>query len=230
MNAVVLRSVDFGEADRILTLLTDRHGRIAVIARGARRSQKRFAGALEPFAILEASVALGAGEVSRLAEARVLRAFPHLLGSLEAMREAGRTLELIRKVSPQREGEPRLLEAVERLFEELDARAARGVSVQGAYCRCALRALAIVGLAPRLSACVGCGLAPEPRQSALFDPQRGGIACRACGGGPIKLPARARQWMIACVGEGEGEPGELGDVPEVEGALEAFVARHVVGG
>ncbi|MBX7197665.1 MAG: DNA repair protein RecO, partial [Sandaracinaceae bacterium] len=41
-RAVLLRSVDFGEADRIVTLLTEQHGRVAVMARGARRSQKRF--------------------------------------------------------------------------------------------------------------------------------------------------------------------------------------------
>lgn len=219
-RAVVLRSVDFGEADRILTLLTERWGRIAVMARGARRSQRRFAGALEPFAVLEATIAVGTGEVGRLGEARLLRAFPRLLGSLACMREAGRALELVRRLAPQREGEPRLLAVVEALFEELDG----GRPAEAARVRAGLRALAVAGLPPRLDACVGCGLAPEAHQSALFDPARGGIVCRACGGGPLKLSARARQWMItASTG---ADPGPLEHRAEVEAVVDAFVARH----
>lgn len=221
---MVLRSVDYGDADRILTLLTERWGRIAVMARGARRSQRRFAGALEPFAILEATVALGTGDVARLTEARLLRAFPRLLGSLAGMREAGRALELVRRVAPQREGEPRLLAVVERLFEELDTATPEAPAVGGAHARAAVRALAVVGLAPRLDLCVGCGRAPETRQSALFDPVRGGIVCRACGGGPLKLSARARRWLS--IASTDADPGPLQDRGEVEAVLEAFAERH----
>jgi DNA repair protein RecO (recombination protein O) len=223
-RAVLLRSVDFGEADRILTLLTDRHGRVAVMARGARRSQKRFGGALEPFALIEASIALGAGDVGRLAEARVIRAFPRLLGSLDAMREGGRALELVRAVAPQREGEPRLVEAVLAMFVELEA----DPMAHGPFARCVLRVLSVVGLAPRLSACVGCGRAPEPRQAALFDPGRGGIVCRACGGGPLRLSGPARAWMMEAQGELEGTlPIDRADLSDVESAIDAFVKRHV---
>ena len=227
-RAVLLRSVDFGEADRILTLVTDAHGRIAVMARGARRSQKRFGGALEPFAIVEASVAMGAGEVGRLAEARVLRAFPRLIGSLDAMREAGHALELVRSVSPQRHGEPRLLDAIAALFEELD----RDATSVGVFARSSLRVLAIVGLAPRVTACVSCGRAPEPGQAALFDAGRGGIVCRACGGGPLRLSGRARAFMIDALRAADEDeitfgPIERTDLSDVEAALDAFVKRHV---
>ncbi len=229
-RAVLLRSVDFGEADRILTLVTDLYGRVSVMARGARRSQKRFGGALEPFAIIEASIALGTGEVGRLAEARVLRAFPRLLGSLDAMREAGHALELVRSVAPQRHGEPRLLDAIGALFEELDRDA---ISV-GVFARSSLRVLSIVGLAPRVTACVSCGKAPEAGQAALFDAGRGGIVCRACGGGPLRLSGRARAFMIDALRAAEDDtdspsPAEMtrSDLSDVEAALDAFVKRHV---
>jgi DNA repair protein RecO (recombination protein O) len=220
---VLLRSVDFGEADRILTLLTDRHGRVSVMARGARRSQKRFSGALEPFAILEATVALGAGEVGRLAEARMVRAFPRLLGSLEAMREAGRAFELVRAVAPQRAGEPRLLDAVEAMLGELD----RDPGAYGPFARCALRVLSVIGLAPMLSACVSCGRAPEPGQAALFDPGRGGIVCRACGGGPLRLSGRARSWMMLAQAEAGSPAIGRADLADAEAAIDGFLKRHV---
>lgn len=229
MRAVVLRSVDFGDSDRIVTLLTDQLGRIAVMARGARKSQRRFGASLEPFALIEASIALGSGEVSRLAEARVIRAFPRLLGSLDAMREAGRALELVRRIAPQREGEPRLLACVEALFAELDQAVASGSSHRGAFARSSLRALAVVGLQPRLDVCVGCGRAPEPGQAALFDPGRGGIVCRSCGGGPLRLSGRARAWMIAAGSDGKATEPEIVDPADVEAAIDAFVARHAPG-
>jgi DNA repair protein RecO (recombination protein O) len=116
------------------------------MARGARRSQKRFGGALEPFALIEATVALGAGDVGRLAEARVIRAFPRLIGSLDAMREAGRALELVRAVAPQREGEPRLVDAALVMFVELE----EDPTAHGPFARCVLRVLSVIGLAPRL--------------------------------------------------------------------------------
>lgn len=225
-RAVLLRSVDFGEADRIVTLLTDRHGRLAVIARGARRSQRRFGAALEPFAIIEASVAPGTGEVGRLSEARVLRAFPRLLGSLDAMREAGRILELVRAVVPQREPEPRVIDALESLFAELDAEPGHAAEA-GGYVRCGLRVLSIVGFAPRLQTCVGCGRAPEPSQAALFDAGRGGIVCRACGGGALRLAGRTRAFLEEALTEQTPQPVPRAELTEAESALAAFVKRHV---
>ena len=82
--AVLLRSVDYGEADRIVTLLTERRGRVSVLARSARKSTKRFLGALEPFGVIEAEIALGTAEVGRLSSARLVRGFPKILASLSA--------------------------------------------------------------------------------------------------------------------------------------------------
>src|SRR5690606_35881161 len=83
--AVVLRSIAYGEADRIVTLLTESRGKVALMARGARKSARRLAGALEPYAIVEAEIAMGSGDLGRLAQARVLRAFPGVLADLERM-------------------------------------------------------------------------------------------------------------------------------------------------
>ena len=91
-RAILLRSVAYGEADRIVTLLTDAHGKVALMARGARRSQRRFAGSLEPFAVIEAEVALGAGEVGRLGGARVLQAFGRAIDECQCRPEPGQSL------------------------------------------------------------------------------------------------------------------------------------------
>lgn len=225
-RAILLRSVAYGEADRIVTLLTEVHGKLALMARGARRSQKRFAGSLEPFALIEAEVAVGAGEVGRLAGARVLRAYPRILGSLERMDLAGRALELVRELVPPREPDPRFVETVITFFERLEEADGGVAESRLAF---ELRFLAIAGWPPRLDACGRCGTRAEDR-AALFDPAMGAIVCRACGGGPIHLHAATRARMIAAMREGwsgSARGWSAREVAEATEAIDAFVRRHV---
>lgn len=224
---MLVRSVDYGEADRIVTLLTEHTGLVALMARSARKSQRRFAGALEPFGVIDAELALGRGEVGRLASARLVRGFPTLLGSLPAMREAGRALELVRDATPPRESDPRLLATVEHLFERLAADAAHAGALRAAF---ELRYLTLLGLAPRLDACARCGRVPDPTRSALFDGGAGAIVCRACGGGPVLLRARPRGLMSEATKAAWAESAAAWtstDVGAARDAIDAFVSRHV---
>lgn len=226
-RAVLVRSVDYGEADRIVTFLTEQLGLVSAMARSARKSTKRFAGALEPFGVIEAEVAPGRGEVGRLAGARLIRGFPGILGSLAAMEQGGHALELVRAASPPREPEPRLFEAVVMLFEALSASPEHAVTIRVAF---ELRALALLGLSPQLDACGRCGRAPDAAQSALFDPSVGAIVCRACGGGPILLSASTRRRMIAASGPGWTAEIATWSPAEQEAARDAIdgvVLRHV---
>src|SRR4051812_35332974 len=76
-DAIVVRVIDYGEADRVATLLTDAAGKVSALARGARRSRKRFA-ALELFARGEARIKEGRGELWTFESFDVARGFPHL--------------------------------------------------------------------------------------------------------------------------------------------------------
>jgi DNA repair protein RecO (recombination protein O) len=224
-SAVLLRSVAYGDADRIVTLLTDAHGKVAVLARSARKSKKRFPpGALEPFGIIEAEIALGGGEVGRLASARLARGFPGILASLSKMELAGAALEIARELAPPRGADPRFVPTVEAFF----ARVEEGAEAE-ARLAFELRFLALAGLPPRLDACGRCGLRAEDR-AALFDPAIGAIVCRADGGGPIHLGASTRAKMIACLREGWVEASRgWSDVErrEADEAIEEFVRRHL---
>ncbi len=193
--AVLVRSVPYGDADRIVTLVTETHGKIAVMARGARRSKKRFSGALEPYALIEAEVAMGRGEVGRLAQARVVRAFPGLLVRLDRIALAAAALELVRETAADHEvPDARLLPTIVRYFEILElAGSDRASRVHAAF---TLRLLALTGHAPNLERCGRCGRVAPPSKAALFDPRQGAIVCRACGGGPLKLGGGQRHAMI----------------------------------
>ncbi len=223
---MLLRSVAYGESDRIVTLLTDAHGKVSLIARSARASKKRFGGgALEAFGMIDVEMSLGAGEVGRLASARLVRGFPRLLGSLDRMKQAGSGLELVRELVPQREPDPRFVPTVARFFERLEEESA-GPEVRIAF---ELRFLALVGLSPRLDACGRCGRSAEER-AGLFDAGIGALVCRACGGGPIHLGASTRARMIASQREGWDEQARgwsERERAEASEALDAFVRSQL---
>ncbi len=190
VKAVVLRSVAYGEADRIVTLYTESRGKITLFARHARKSARRFGAALEPYALIEAEVTLGRAEIGRLVQARVLRVFEGVLRDLERMSVAAAGLELVRESSSDRDANPRLLAAVERFFEVVECTP----SIDEALLAFTLRVLSLTGLSPNVASCGHCGRAAPESKAALFDAAAGAIVCRACGGGRIKLtgPLRAR--------------------------------------
>jgi DNA repair protein RecO (recombination protein O) len=190
--AVVLRGVDYGEADRILTLLTPDLGRVAVMARGARKSQRRFGGALEPFAEIAVEIAVGRGEVSRLAGAAVTRSFPGILASLERMRAGGRMLERVRDAVPGGPVDARVFALCVEMFAVLEAAPGPYDALELAV---TVRLAAILGFAPRLDRCARCGKEAPPGRAVLYDPRRSVAVCQACGGAPVKLGGATRRLL-----------------------------------
>lgn len=193
-EALLLRSVDYGESDRVVTLLTAAHGKIALIARGARRSRRRFAGALEPFTLLEVGLVPGAGmALGTLVDAHVRRAFPRILGDLGRMGAAGAALELVREAVPEHQPDPSVYLTTAAAIEALDAEDAEPLAVLACF---HARLMALVGFAPRLDACGVCGKRPGRAQASLFDPREGHLVCRGCGGATHRLAADARERLM----------------------------------
>lgn len=224
--AVLLRSVVYGEADRIVTLWTERHGKVSLVARGARKSARRFAGALEPYAIVDAELALGRGDLGRLAEARVVRAFPRVLASLERMSVAAAGLELVREAVPDREPDPRFMPLLERFFEVVEELPPRD-ELRIAF---TLRVLALVGLGPNLDSCGRCGRRAPEGKAALFDPALASVVCRACGGGSVHLSGALRARLGQCATRSWDVQAAEAWGPEVgaaRDALDELLARHL---
>lgn len=199
----MLRSVDYGDSDRIVTLLTATSGKLACMARGARRSQKRFAGALEPFQLIEVELAPGSsGRLGRLAQARVVRAHPGILSSLERMNTAGEALELVREVVPDADCDLEVFAATAAMLKELGTPQTEPQALWVCFC---LRLMALSGFSPRLDACGRCGKQPDVEQAALFDPRSGQLVCRECGGAPEKFSGRLRACLAqAAAGDWAG--------------------------
>jgi len=185
VTAVVLRTVDHGEADRVVTLLARGHGKLAAYARGARASRRRFAGALEPFTLVAAELAGGGGDrLRRLESASPERAFQAIRGDLARIACAAYAVELARELTQDHQPHDELFDLLVAYLTRLDAAPARPAALRAFE----LAALAATGFQPRLDGCARCG---EPLEGALadasglaFSPEDGGAVCGGCAGGP----------------------------------------------
>lgn len=182
-EAIVLRLVDYGDSDRIVTLLTTRFGKVSALARAARKSTKRFH-ALSPFCVLRADVALGSGEMGTLASAELSRPFPAILASLDKLSVAGAACELVREALPMRQPEPAVFATTVGLLGALEA---TDDGLHALLLGFSWRVMSLCGFAPGIDACGTCGRQPRRTQAGMFDPALGALCCSACGGRGVKL-------------------------------------------
>jgi DNA repair protein RecO (recombination protein O) len=229
----VLKSVDYRDADRVLTLLTERHGKTSVLARNARASRRRFGGALEPYALLEVEIGPGRGELGHIASSRIVRAFPRILADLRRMALAETGLELLRETASAETPDARTFATAVELLERLDAAESAREELLLAF---EVRALALAGFAADLGTCVRCGTRAPEERAVTLDAALGGIVCRACGGASLRISGAARRVMARAVGsawadvELEWEPRALAEVRRAVTALaEAHVGRPLGG-
>jgi DNA repair protein RecO (recombination protein O) len=192
-----LRNVDYADADRIVTLLTVRFGKAAFIARGARRSKKRFGGVLQPFLLLEVEVNQGAGQLGSLLRAQISRSFPHIVTDLGLMAAGFAALELVRELTAEHEPDHAVFATAIALLEALDT---GQLAPQNVLLCFEVRLLSLLGFAPQLDRCGLCGKRPLPAQAAELDPQLGHLVCRSCGGAAYRLSGGARMRLSRATG------------------------------
>jgi DNA repair protein RecO (recombination protein O) len=193
VEGIVLRVVDYGESDRIVTLLTRERGKLGAFARGARASKRRFSGLLEPFTLLSAELTDRRGDLLGLESASALRAHGGIRTDLARIAVAGYATELTSELVRDAEPHPALFELLAELLAALDAGPARPASLRAFE----LGALAAAGYMPRLDVCARCG-AGLPERPVRFDPGDGGLLCAGCepaGGGG--LPSLSTETVAA---------------------------------
>jgi DNA repair protein RecO (recombination protein O) len=220
--ALLLRRVEYGESDLVITLLTDTIGRVSALARGARKSVKRFGGVLEPMHTLAIAYDDRSGaELVVLREAKLERARPFLITSLERMQAAGQALNWVRKATPPRTPEPEVWTAMEALLDHLadveDTILPRTRLAEGG-----LRLLAAFGWGIDFERCVSCGKLAAPGQAAAVDAARGGLVCRNCGGARQRISGAERAALTAAAsGKGLDDASAALALTLVEQALKA---------
>lgn len=196
-RAIILKRVAYGEADWILTLFCREQGRVSAIARSARSSRKRFAGALEPGFIVDAQyTTTAAGRLSRLEEAVVALPMLGMMRSLARIEAVGRALALGLAFLQEGEANPAkfdlLLSRLMRLHQaEPDA-------YEGAMFE--LDWLTHCGFAPQIACCMQCARSLRTEARWVLDLDRGGVLCGIClppGSSRLRLTPQAREGFSA---------------------------------
>lgn len=182
--AIVLNSFDYGESDRILAFYTHGYGKIKGIAKGARRSRKRFVGKLDPATEIELIFFHNdRSELARVDDARLVNGFAGLKADIDSLSLGCYLLELTNEMT--REGQ--ILPAVYSLLADfLKMLEAGEGDLPVRFFE--IRLLSILGYMPHLDGCVTCrSLDPEPIKR--FSPEKGGIVCKPCSTGLTNLVA-----------------------------------------
>jgi DNA repair protein RecO (recombination protein O) len=179
-DALVVRTVELGEADVIATLFTEQVGKISAIVRGARKGSRRIGGALEPVHTIGVLLEDRGAELATLKEARIVRTRPRVTADLDALDAAGTILRWARHLFPPRTPEPAgwrvLIDLLDVLEEGLR-------SPRKELASAGLALLAAVGYGLELERCVGCARPCPTGKAAYIDPARGGLVCRSCRAG-----------------------------------------------
>lgn len=188
----MLRAVNYGESDRVVTLLGRSTGCLAAIARGARRSQKRFGGGLGLCSVGDATLRERAGaELLTLESFEVTASYPALSLDVHKMAEAAYAAELVTKLCAPRQAEPAVFDWTCELLRLLDAQPRSAERLRTFE----LGLLDLLGFAPALASCAICGrtdLSQGETIDVRWDPERGGVVCRGCGarGRPMRPVVR----------------------------------------
>ncbi|HEX8762183.1 MAG TPA: DNA repair protein RecO [Candidatus Saccharimonadales bacterium] len=120
-TAIILGRTDYGEADRILTLLTPEHGKLRLLAKGVRRVKSKMAGGIELFSVSEITFIKGRGDIGTLVSTRLIKHYEQIVADLD------RTMlgyDLIKKLNKNTEDEPEpeYFELLEQAFVALNDR------------------------------------------------------------------------------------------------------------
>ena len=172
----MLKTTPLRESDLLVVLYTRTRGRVAAVARGARKSQRRFAGALQLLVLGQYQLGRPPrGELWSLEAADVEREWTQLASDVVAVAHASYVSELLGALLPPEAPEPHALDVILALWDSLAA----GGPSPAALRSVELALLELAGHGPALEACAACG-ASELDSGAVFDPARGGAICRRC--------------------------------------------------
>lgn len=192
--ALVVNMSGFGESHRFLLLAAPEATTIRAIARHARKSLKRFPGALDYFTLIhvELSRKSARDELWHLERAAVVRRYAGIVSGLHRYLAGCWLIETYRIHVPRELDDPLFFSWLRDGFEHLDAREPGPAFVFASF----IRLLRITGNMPSFERCVACGREAPEKAGAYFDPRAGGIVCRRCGGKKNLLPASLRRFIV----------------------------------
>ena len=224
-EAIVLRSIRYGEADRILHLYSTARGRVNAIAKGARRPKSRFGGRLEPFFRLDLLLHEGRSELLTVTNAATVDGYPRLRSSGPALTAAARACDAVLRLLDSAEPNPPAYNLLCRYLAILDDPAlprAAGIETALSF---RLKLALTAGFSPELASCARCG---EAEHLVGFSGAAGGVVCASCEVGAFPLSEQAHSFMVEAVGRplAEAPVAEEPALRQAERAISETLEHH----
>ena len=222
-QAVVLRTHQLGEADRIITLLTRSHGKVRAVAKGVRKTSSKFGGRLEPYSHVDIQFAEGRGALEVVTQVECLHV-SRLAADYSRFTAAEVLVETADRLVAE-EGSP-AMQQYRLLLGAIRALETSGLPAPLIVDSYLLRALAVAGYAVSTAACAGCG----DTAVRWFSPQSGGAVCTACRtSGAVNLePEHAEHLGALLAGDWERVTAADRSVQQrVDGMVIAYSTWHL---
>jgi DNA repair protein RecO (recombination protein O) len=222
-EAVVLRSIRYGEADRVLHLYTPERGRIGAMAKGVRRTRSRFGGRLEPFFRLRLVLYEGRGDLLTVTSAETVSGYPRLRESGPALDVAARACDAVTRLFDTEEPNPPVFNLLCNELALLDADSGQASPANALAFR--LKLLLAAGFAPQLAACASCG---EREHLVGFSGAAGGVVCGACEASAFPLDEDAHAFLVEALGRplAEAPTAPARALRQAERAIMETVEHH----
>jgi DNA repair protein RecO (recombination protein O) len=204
-EAIVLRGIRYGEADRVLHLYTPERGRVSAIAKGVRRAKSRFGGRLEPFFRLNLVLYQGKSDLMTVTSAETVAGHPRLREHAATIDGAARACHAVDRLFGDGEPHPGVYHLLANLLALLDREPQHATRANALAFR--LKLLLAAGFAPHLASCASCG---EPEHLVGFSGAAGGVVCGACEAGSFALSQEGHDFLVAALGR------PLAEAPDAE--------------
>jgi DNA repair protein RecO (recombination protein O) len=222
-EAIVLRSIRYGEADRILHLYTPEYGRLSAIAKGARRARSRFGARLEPFFQVRAVLHEGRGDLMTVTGVDTVAARAALREHAATLDAAARACDAVSRLFETSDPHPEVFRLLANELSLLASGVAHAQPGNGLAFR--LKLLLAAGIVPQLAACAVCG---ETDHLGGFSGAAGGVVCNACEAASFPLSQDAYRFLVAALGSplAQAPAGSELTLRQVERAIGETAEHH----
>jgi DNA repair protein RecO (recombination protein O) len=194
-EAVVLRSIRYGEADRVLHLYSRDRGRLGAVAKGARRVRSRLGGRLEPLSRVLLVLHEGRGELCTISQADTVRPHAALRERRGSLERGAQACEAVLRLLDSNEPNPPAYNLLCNELALLDSDPDAASRAHALAFR--MKLLLAAGFAPELTGCAACG---EREHLAGFSPAAGGVVCSGCEAGSFPLGEEAHAFLAEALG------------------------------
>lgn len=221
----MLRSIRYGEADRILHLYSKTRGRFGAIAKGARKPKSRFGGRLEPFFRLDLILHEGRGDLMTVTNAATVDGYPHLRSNGAALTAGARACDAFLRLLDSAEPNLPAYNLLCRYLALLDdPEQPRAASLEVAL-SFRLKLALVAGFTPELASCARCG---EAEHLVGFSGAAGGVVCVTCEGGSFEFSPEAHRFMVEALANPLAEAPEADEraLRQVERAIGETLEHH----